>query len=143
MTPQAFSVFSTDSEHLDRPVHENNFYFSENATWFAKKNQKFQKNLKKNLEKNKIFGFLEITFFWKTFLKNPDPVFRAGRFYVDCRALQHSRRSGSPLPKFFRPIFFQKSSFFRISPIFLIPCSMVFRDVPSCSAMWFFVFSSL
>ena len=65
---EAFSVFSTDSEHLDRPVYENNFYFSENAFWFAKKNF-FQKNLKKKSRKNQKFRFFGDNFFLENFFQ--------------------------------------------------------------------------
>ena len=91
---------------------------------------------KKNLGNFQNFSFFDLTFFGKTFFQNPTPVFRAGRFYVDCRASQHSRRPRSPLPKSCRSFFSEKSS---KSRIFWDFCAAMFRRVPSCSAILYFL----
>ena len=139
MTRQAFSVFSTDSEGSDRPVDENNFIFLKmllGSQFFFSEKWEISK---KNLGKIKIFGFLRITFFWKTFLKNPNPIFCAGWFYVDCRASQHSRRSRSRVPNFFRLFFHKNLQFFGFSRYFVPWCSAMFHRVPPCDFLFLVV----
>ena len=75
MTRQAFSVFSTDLERSDRPAHENIFYFSENATWFAKHFFEKMRNLKKKSRENQKFLFFGDNFFLKNFFEKSQPNF--------------------------------------------------------------------
>ena len=137
ITPHAFSVFSTDSEGSDRPVHENKIYFSEIATWFAEKCFRKMRNLKKKSRKNQKFQFYWDIFFWKTFFEKARERSCAANARRFRNRSEHSSTTRSSLPNRKKLIFHQKMT---ISWDFVPFCSAMFHRVPRCSVGTFFDF---
>ena len=78
-----------------------------------KKNNFSRKISKKNLEKIKNFGFLEITFFWKTFFKNANERICAANARWARNRPEVPRTPGNQLPNRKKLIFSLKKWNFR------------------------------
>ena len=82
------------------------------------------------IKKSKISSFSKITFFWNTFLRKADERSCAANARRVRNHPEHSSIPRSSFPKFLRLIFWKKNIDFDDF------WSNLFRDVPSCSAVF-------